>query len=77
MIKKYCKHKGKICSHFENEIEGQLAVLEGKRKHKNKCDRVPLRVYKCQCGSYHLTSSEATMSGEYFSHKEKIIDKKS
>lgn len=69
MKKKYCRIKGKICFHYDNEIEAQIDLLKQKHKTKNKFAHTPKRVYKCKCGSYHLTSREANMNGEYFSRK--------
>lgn len=71
MKKKYCKAKGKICLHYDNEIEAQIDLVKQKWKSKNKFAHIPKRVYKCKCGSWHLTSKEGNMNGEYFSHQYK------
>ena len=68
--KKYCKYKGKICMCYDNEIDAQIVLLKTKReKGRNKFAYIPKRIYKCKCGSYHLTSKEGNMNKEYFSKK--------
>ena len=68
--KRYCKYKSRVCICYDNEIEAQIVLLKSKREQgKNKFAHIPKRVYKCKCGSWHLTSKEGNMNGEYFSEK--------
>ncbi len=50
---KFCHYKGKKCAHYKSSLFATLAMLRIQRISKEKV--VPCRVYKCKCGSYHLT----------------------
>lgn len=50
---KFCLYKGRKCAHYKSSLNATLAMLRIQRISKEKI--VPCRIYKCKCGSYHLT----------------------
>ncbi len=50
----YCGYKNKQCIHYETQKQAETAL-----KYVNEYDDpnyVPVRVYHCECGYWHLTS---------------------
>ena len=62
-MRRYCRFKKKVCMHYSSLVEASMVMLKIRREHRNPCDKVPLRAYKCNCGSWHLTKHEINMNG--------------
>lgn len=53
----YCDYKGKTCIHFETKQKAEHA-LQFVNEYENQ-SYIPIRVYHCKCGAWHLTSKPA------------------
>jgi hypothetical protein len=55
LTKKYCKYKKKQCTHYTDSLSATLDLVSFESKKFEKGHQVPIRVYKCKCGYWHLT----------------------
>lgn len=65
LTKKYCKYKGKKCTHYTDSLSATLDLVSFESKNFEKGHKIPIRVYKCQCGYWHLTKQIKSKGESY------------